>query len=415
MTEAPIAPTPSPIPAPTPKPAPVVAPSPAPAAPAPAAEPAKPSETKGMKDFISNMGKKPVPVSDASKLPEEAPAPIVEAGKPTEVQDAPVIGDDVWEKAPKNLKNAYYKFKRESEGKISDFDKKIKELEGKSNQSPFDIKKIQELEARSSQLEKDLSERENRLMQADYSKSEEFKEKFIKRGEKAYQQAIGDVKRLSVKIVDEAGNESSRQASQSDFDDIRSLPPYEQDKKIHEMFGTSAYRVQSHLRALESLESEANDAITNARTKAEEARRVEEKKRGEFNTEFEGHFQRETDSLSKHETGFFAPVADNPEATAALEKGYKWVDETLANVGKMPPKEAAEAKATLRALAAFAPRGMIEINQLKTENTSLKDELAKYRKSSPGSTPAPTGASKSPIAEPRGINAIVDMMKNGNK
>ena len=389
------------------------APAPAPAAPAPAAPPAAPS-SGGMRDFISNMGKKPEPKpSDDTPPAATKPADVspVPAAVTTPADDHPDITDAVWDKAPKNLKNAYFKTRRELQEKLTANENRLKELESKSSGSPADVKRIKELEERSAKLEKDLEEREQRILQTDYRSSKEFREKYELKGQRAYKQAIDDVKRLKVKQTDESGTETLRPATEEDFAALRSLPPFEQDQKINEMFGTSAWRVSNHMRSLENLEQEANEALASAKTKAEESRRNFEKQSGERNAEFKAHSDRAIEELQKAHANFFAPDPANPEATAALERGLKFVDDSAADGAKMSPKDLAETTAMIRFLAGSAPRLMTEVNQLKAQIAAKDEELAKYRKSSPGSAPSPTGAPKAaPVEEKRGIGAIKEML-----
>lgn len=401
--------------APAPAPAPS-APSPAPSAPAPAAPstPAAPAPTSsgGMKDFISKMGK-PEPKPAATPEPvlvDDTPQPPKPDGAPA--GDHPDVPDAVWDKAPKNLKNAYFKTKRELSDKLTANEARLKELENKPNQTPADLKRIKELEDRSTKLEKDLDESQQRLIQADYRSSNDFIEKYEKKGQAAYQRAIADVKQLQVKSVDADGNETFKAATEADFNDLRQLSPYEQDKKINEMFGTSAYRVSQHMRTLEALEHEANEAISTARTKAEEGRRTFQKQQEERNAEFATHSERAVAEISKAHAVYFAPDPANPEASAALERGLKYVDDAAKNQHSMSPKDMAETTAMIRFLAGSAPRLMTEINQLKAQLAAKDEELGKYRKSSPGSAPSASGAPKSaPEPEKRGVQAAIEQMK----
>ena len=356
-----------------------------------------------MRDYIAGMGKKPDPKPDVAPEP---PAPAPAAATPE-----PEVTDAIWDKAPKNLKNAYFKLKRETQEKFTVTELKLKELESKPNPTGADLKRIKELEDRSAKLEKDLEEREQRLIQTDYQSSSEFKEKYEKRGLDAYNRAIADVKRLQIKTeVD--GEEKFRPATENDFNVLRNLPPYEQDKKINEMFGTSAWRVSDHMRTLEKMEHEANEAIAGARTKADEARRNFEKQNGERSAEFKSHSDRAIDELQKTHGQYFSPDPANPEASAALERGLKYVDEAAANGTKMSPKDLAETTAMIRFLAGSAPRLMTEVNQLKAQLAAKDEELSKYRKSSPGSAPSPTGAPKTaPEPEKRGVAAMIESIK----
>jgi hypothetical protein len=372
-----------------------------------------------MKDFISKMGKPAAPASPAAPEPPKEPAAGAPAAPviPAPADDHPDVPDEVWDKAPKNLKNAYYKTKREMQGKLTATEAKLKELESKPNQSPADLKKIQELETRASKLEKDLEEREQRILQADYSKSSDFQKKFVERGNKAYQRAIGEVKQLHVTLTDANDEKTERPATEGDFNALRSLPIYERDKKVNEMFGHSAHRVILHMNQIEQIEGEANEAIANAKTTAEENQRTFQKQSEERNTEYKSHIDRVNEEMVKTHAAYFAPDPANPEASQALERGLKYVDEAAANMSKMSPKDLAETTSMIRYLAGSAPRLMTENNQLKSKLTALEEELGKYRKSSPGSAPAPAGSNgaKAPEKEARGINAIKEMMLASGK
>lgn len=394
---------------------PTPAPSPAPSAPAAPAAPAG----GGMKDFISKMAAKPEPkapvASPAPEPPNEptattAPAAVIPAAPATD--DHADVPDAIWEKAPKNLKNNYYKMKRELETKLTTNETRLKELESKPNQSPADLKRIKELEERITKQEKDLEDREQRILQADYRSSKEFDEKYASKGNKAYQKAIGDVKALQVTLTDADGNQTQRPATENDFNALRALPPYEQDKKINELFGTSAWRVSNHMRTLEALEQEANEAISTAKVKADENRRNFEKQNAERTTEYTTHADAYNAELVKTHAAYFAPDPTNPEASAALEQGLKYVDDAAKNHSKMSPKDLAETTSMIRYLAGSCPRLMTEINQWKTKYAALEEELGKYRKSSPGSAPSPAGSNgaKAPEPEKRGIGAIKEML-----
>lgn len=368
----------------------------------------------GMKDFISQMGKKPEPkpvVSDAPPKESVAAAPVVPATTPAD--DHPDVPDVIWDKAPKNLKNAYYKTRRELESKLTANETRLKELESKPNQSPSDLKHIKELEERITRQEKDLEERNKLLTESSYERSDEFKKEHVEKWERTAKRIGADVSRLRVKIVDEAGNETERSANGNDIDELRDLNPYAQDRKIKEMFGDSAYRVQGYINELDALDRSRKEAVANANVKSEEARRNFEKQNTEYSTEFKTHGDRMNDELVKAHPVYFAPDPTNPEATAALERGLKYVDECALNQSKMSPKDKAETATMIRYLAGAAPRLMTELKQVREQLAAKDEELAKYRKSSPGSAPSPSGsnAAKAPEPEKRGVAAMIESMK----
>jgi hypothetical protein len=380
-------------------------------APAAAPEPAKSGIMAAMAELDAEVAKpdhaaapdKPVPNAPAPKPDAKATAPDVKPVKPESVPDE--VGEGLWRTAPKHLKNDHYKFKRETEGKISEYERKVKELESKSTQSPADLAKIKSLEERSAQLEKDLHDRESRLIQADYSKSEEFKRLYVDKGARAYTKAIGDIKNLKVRSVNaETGEESERPATQADFDAIRRLDPYEQDKKLQEMFGHSSARVAWHINELNGIESSANEAIESAREKSEAQRKEFETQNQSRISDFANFSKSAQDELVKNHPGYFAPDPENPEATTALQKGYDFVDSAL-NSKDVTPREHAEKATVIRSLAAVAPRLMVERKQDRAKIASLEAELAKFRKSSPTGADLNLNPAAPVKTDDRGISA----------
>lgn len=354
--------------------------------PSPTPEPAKSGIMAAMAELDAEVAK-PEPAATPEPKPTPEPAKPEPKEKPVaEPKPAPepeVVGEGLWKTAPKHLKNDHYKFKRETESKISEYEKKVRELEAKSVQSPADLAKIKSLEERAAQLEKDLSDRESRLIQADYSKSDEFKRLYVDKGARAYTKAIGDIKGLKVKSANaDTGEETERAATQADFDALRKLDPYEQDNRLQEMFGSSASRVAWHINQLNQIESEANDAIASAREKSDAQRKEFDTQNQARIADFANFSKAAQDELVKNHPGYFAPDPENPEATTALEKGYAFVDNALRK-SDITPKEHAENATVIRSLAAVAPRLMVEKKQLLAKITGLETELGKFRKSSP--------------------------------
>ncbi len=393
-------------------------PTPPPPSPSPAPAPEPPSGIRAMMDEIA-AGAKAEPKSAAPAPPKEAPKVAAEPAKPDEppkpAAEPEPVGEGLWRTAPKHLKNDHYKTKRELESKLSEFERKNKELEAKAAPSQADIAKIKANEERIAQLEKELDDRESRLVQADYSKSEDFKKNYIEKGSKAYAKAIGEVKSLKVKAIDPATQEEAeRPATQADFDMLRKLDPYEQDKKLDEMFGSSAKRVAWHLKQLETIETEANDAIASAREKSAASQKESEARKLKDSSDFKSFRQAAAGELVQKYGHYFAPDETNPDASKALEEGFKYVDNAEKLNGEANPKVRAETAAMIRGLAAVAPRLMVEKRQMLEKIKGLEDELGKYRRSSPGSI-APSGAAAPAAQQEEGIAAIVKAAKAVSK
>lgn len=403
------APTPtapkSPIPSSAPAPAAPVA-TPSAAAPAPAAEAPKPKV--GMNDFISKLGK-PSEAPKADAAPDTKPT---DPAKPAE--PAAPTGDDIWDKAPLKQKNAHFQYKRETETKLQEYDRKIKELEGKSSQSPADLKKIQELEERASKLEKEIERRENLIAETSYERSAAYKKDHLDKWDEAAARIGKSVSVLKVKSTDADGNVTERPANGADLDKLRSMDAHSQDVAVNEMFGSSAYRVFAFLNELDGLERSSREAVATAKVKSDEARRDSEKKFGERSTEFKTHAERFKGDIEKNHPEYFSPDPANPEASEALKAGFEYVDSAASRQHEMTPQDLAETTTMIRYLAASAPRLMKEKTQLTSKITSLEAELSKYRKSSPGSA-APSASSPPVEKESRGIDAMIEQMRSQKK
>jgi hypothetical protein len=336
----------------------------------------------------------------AKGAPQPPPADKTDAPAVAAPKDEPIV-EPAWEKAPKNLKNAHFKFVRETGEKTSKLESKIKELEGKAIQTPADEKKIKEYEDRIAAYEKQVSDRDQALIESDYSRSAEFKREYIDKANTKYAQAISVVKTLQ--ITNAEGE--SRQATEADFRALLRLEPAAQDA-ILDQFGVSKNRVLSYINQLQSIEEAGTEAIAKSREKAVEKSKQQQAEFGNRSNEFKNITTSAIEELVKARPEHFLPDPANPEATKIFENGLKFYDNTVENNGNLSVKELAERAVIMRyGFAAYARLAHVD-KQKTAKITALETELAKYRKSSPGSA-APTGGERG-TPEPKKVMSIME-------
>lgn len=344
----------------------------------PAAEPT-PELTgiaKAMGDFDALTTPKPKEKAavKADPKPGEAPKTDAAPAKPAKAEKEEVD----WETAPPKLKGAFFKHQRESQAKIQDYERRIKEIDAKAKEAPGDAKLVEGYQSRIKQLETDLT-------QAAYQKSPEFKKQFTDRWQDQYKAAVGDVTQLQITIPGPEGEQAQvRAATQADFDKIRALPPQDQDEAIATLFPKSAGRVYSHLTELKRIERNAQQALQEHSQNLEVATKESELKAQRESQSYEATFSKTNEELAARWPEFFAPDEKDVEATEALQKGYDYVDKVAKTASQMPPEERAAYQAIIRARSAALPRVVLDLKRAKGELESLREELKKFRGGDPG-------------------------------
>ena len=343
------------------------------------------------------------PAAPAKTDPAPAPAkPAAASGTPTTPAAAtPAAAPDIWAKAPKHLANEFFKTKREGTEAITRLESKIKELENKPAPTAADDGRIK-------QYEQQLREANERLAAIDYRQSADFKNNYVLRWSDTHSAALKEVKEMQVITgKDDDGNITTRPATESDFETLRSLPISQQAKAL-EQFGHYAPLVVSRLHQLKEIQQLADRAIAEHAGKAEQTARERQANSERETQSYQQQVEASTKELQTQWPQHFAPDEKDPEISTALQKGYDFVDNILKQSNSLPPGERAAFNAVLRArAAAFQPKTLL-VNRLTAENAALKAELSKFRKSDPGAQVEPSGAAAAPTGDdeiPSGIAA----------
>ena len=209
--------------------------------------------------------------------------------------------------------------------KVAKAEARVAELE-KSGASPETIKKFEERATKAEQRAKEL---ENEIIFYDYSKSDDFKLKHEKPYEEAWTRAMSELRELTVE--DSSGNQ--RPFNANDMLQLVNLPLPKARELASEMFGDFANDIMNHRKEIRNLLESRNNALEQARKNGSEElrKRMEQKQAATTETrkllaETWKAFNEEAQADPKIGQ-YFKPVDGDDAGNAALEKGFKLVDE----------------------------------------------------------------------------------------
>lgn len=299
----------------------------------------------------------------------------------------------------------YEGFKKSTAQKLAEYEKKLSDLQSKPNPTVADDSKIKAMEARIAEIEGEAKSAKQKLAEYDYRNSEDFQTKFVQTFKKVYERGVQFTKGL--KVLDDLG-EVSRDATQQDFDEIRSLPAQQRRKVATERFGDAAFDVLQYIAKMDEIRSDADEALQNHEKNHEKTvaeRKAKEETDAKAFDGFKGAVQRELESKYPE---YFSPdhYKDQPELKQHLEDGYKFVDEVASNSSKMDREDLAANTSVIRARAGAFPLMWARVEALKAENAKLKEELGGVAASDPGSRKAAKAASGAAPTEVGGIDAM---------
>jgi hypothetical protein len=275
---------------------------------------------------------------------------------------------------------------------------RLKELEAKPAPSAADEQKMRDLERRIAEFESRAKTYAQQLAEVEYTRSDEFKEKYAAPWQRTYKEGVDFVSAL--RKHNELGEPGDERGSQSDFDMLRSLPREQRRLEAKRMFGEDAPEVLEYIRQLDRIRADADAAVAEHGKQYESKKQEEERRKKEELDAFAQHHQRAREAIEAKFPQFFSPAhyASSPAEKKALEDSYQYVDWLSESLQQMPADERAAAAAVLRARAAGFGLLVARAEKLEAENKALKDELAKFRSTDPG---AAAGASGGQSADKR--------------
>lgn len=393
--------------------------------------PAPPAESGGVaasfEKAFSPVAPTPTPAPEAPKTPETPPAETPQTPpadkKPEvapEVKPAPAAKKEFTDpeieaerksnpnhKAWKILDSIKAKYSTETAALKAEVERiKAKPVEGVA-----DAAKIKAYEDRIAELAEEGKTWRQRVEEADYTRSEDYSNKFVKPFNNEKRRALDVVKSLTV-TYDKDGEPQTRQATESDFNQALNISdPAAQDAFIQKTFGHSAWRVVNHINELTRIREAANQAVTDHAAQYEKNKLERELRAKQEDEEFGRDFQSESERLkSDPDWGkYLSERQDDPEGSTILKTELAAYDELKETYGKLPLKERAAKAALIRARFAETPGLRREVKQLTGKVASLEAELAKFRGADPGN-PIKTAVGGKPAEAPAGIEARIGAM-----
>ena len=358
---APETPAVTPEPAPTPSPEPTPTPTPAPA----------------------TVAEKPkLPFDDDFPAPVEKPKPQPQAAK--KAVEIPEEQKSARGGTLKEFRENYETTKKERDELAS----KLKALEtAREEGTRAEIKKAtEEYEKKVSALEAKYNEVETRLKFTDYTRSTEYKDKFEKPLQSAWQEAIADISGATIELEDG----SERQASHQDIQALLHLPAIAAAKRATELFGAAAPAVLQHRNSILSIMKARDGAVREYQEKGAEREREMSAKASQQMERVYGVFNETIRNYESADAGLYGRPED-PDAQKFWDAGDRLIALAVKRQGldsSLPEEE--QSAVLTKAQAAVAARARAfgplrhRVMKLESELEELRGKHAKLSKSEPG-------------------------------
>jgi len=340
------------------------------------------------------------PEKPASAKPEAKAEPAKVEAKVEPKEE----GEPDWTKAPPKWHKIYEGHKAKTAETIKGLEAKLKALESKPVEQAGDAKKMEILEKQIAELQGETKTYKQRLAETDFTHTPEHAA-FKDRANRIWSKATSFVSQLTVTNADG----TTRPATREDFDYIRALPQSKRRAAAIEAFGDNHYDVVGYANAIDDIREE-NDLAAKAYAETHEKTQVQrEMSAKQSQQQFDTHYKQSLEAIQKNEQWgkWFSPNESDPEATKLLTDGFAEIERVMSQMDSMTPDQAAAHAAVFRAKSAAMPRVLLEVNRLTKKLSDVEGELAKYRKSDPGSKPS--GGNAAPAAnKPKGIDGLME-------
>lgn len=350
--------------------------------------------------------------------------------KPAAAAAAPPADD----KTPSNIKdlrNGYEtqkkKIREEYEPRIASLQKELDEIKKapQFTQSKEQQDRVKAIEARNKELEAEIRN-------VNFTKSQEYLEKYHKPYVAAWEKARRDLAEVEVNL---AGG-GTRKATDADLILLAELPLGAARRKAVEMFGDAADDIMFHVRRITEL-SEQQEAAVKAAMQEVETRSKQETEKGTEAAQARVRLWNTTNQeLATKYPAVFAPVAGDTEGNARLDKGFALADllfaprsldakklellpktfreDIAANNGRLSEQGTVRLHALIRNKTANHDRAVAKANALTKRVAELEKALKEYEDSAPGGRPGTPGARGGAGTYLDDPNAEIDKLNNPN-
>lgn len=363
---------------------------------APATVPAtpRPSPMVAVKDALHKAAEKHAaksaskPAAAEKPAAEQTPAPPTETPpEPEKTQDEPPAAQDKPAEEPAKpadeKKLGPWQLKEKWEKTAKTYEREVTEL----RQKLASLGEVETHKTRADKAEARAKELEEAIRFVDYSKSEEFRDKYQKPYEQAWERAKVDLAQLTVALPD--GQE--RVATPQDMLRLAQLPLGEARRAAKELFGDSADDIMAHYRSIRDTYEAQVRALDTAKKDGTAREQQLAESRQRIASESQQLWQESLRSFAE-EDEYLRPKEGDDKWNELLDESTLAIDSAFEQDANNPQLTRDERAAIVKKHAAIRSQA-IAYAPLKLENERLKAEiadrdakLAAYKKAEPGAS-----------------------------
>lgn len=321
------------------------------------------------------------PKIEADKAPEweGEPPPVDEDGK---VTTPPVVPDKKGKVSPWKLVDEHKAARLKAETELSELRKTL----------PDPIK-FKEVEERAKTLEARAKELEDEIRFTNFSKSQEFKEKYQKPYEESWKRWMGELGEL---VIQDAASGEERPLTPSDILDLVNMPLQKAREQADAQFGSFANDVMLARKEIRGLYENQNKALAEAKTSgAERETKMQQAAREShevLSKEITTHWTKANEMAKADEKfgKFFTPIEGDTEGNTRLTKGFEIADKAFSvnplnpNLTSGQREQVVQLHSAVRNRAAAFGRLSYQNDKLSAELAALKEEFGKFKSLQPG-------------------------------
>lgn len=326
--------------------------------------------------------KKVEPAKPAEGAKSEPVKPSADANQP------PVKAED-----PKSARDLRMQYELQRDQVIPTLKKELEETKSKLASINHEAL-LKEKEAVAAELaahKEQLSKAETELRFLDYSRSEEFKQRYEKPLKDAGDAALEELSQYTVELEDG----STRPATRDDFIRLLDMNPQHAAKQAREWFGDAASEVLSHRRKISDLVSAKNRAIREYQEKGKEYEQSKLTNASQTRDRLVSLWNSNNESIIKSDTTLYGEDEADPEGNELLRKSTAAIDAAFDDKRSFPPETRIKMLSLIRNQAAALPRTVSRLKTAQARITELEKELESYRESNPAAGGAGGAASES--------------------
>ena len=341
-----------------------------------APEPSQPSEPVAAPTAPKTPEPAPVAAPAAKASPTPTPPAKPAATAPANFDDPKLTASDL----RKHLKEMHQNFKmtlEEKERSLGQVNSKLADLEKKKYWTDDDKKKFDDLTQGRAELEA-------RLYARDYSDSPEYKKLFVEKINEQSAEAVEVIGSLTVKYEAD-GEEKTRPGTGQDMLRLFHAPNLADRRKLaKELFGEEFQEALDVVKPMLETRKAAADAVKLKQENFQSETTMQTEQVQLLNRQIQEFAIGATGQLAASKPEIFGEPT-NPVEAEIFKKGFAFVDESSKLAHTFNPNQRAARVALIRSMSGAFPRVVHLYEKAKGELAAANEELAKYRRSDPGS------------------------------